>query len=776
MINILLHILYIFSFLTGSLIAQENKLIANRGVMELTNYSFENQTIKLAGEWEFYWNQLNPNLDSKEHILIGETWKSKIINGNTLPGTGYATYKVKLIFSESQVGKIFVIKFFQNGGAALRISINSENVIQMGRVGKTIETMIPTRKPNFTYFTLDKKELDLTVEISNFYHYDGAFWYAPELGYPEIIQQNSMSDQTNSAILLGSMFIISIYNFMIYIFRRKDSLYLYFGIFSLVMFLHGLFFWNDIIFNINKDISFEASYFLSLIFILAVPSNYLYLNKLFPEEIPKKFSKSVFVLSIIAYIGVLLLPTVISSYITIPGLIFEISLLILSLVFLSISIYKKRKYSTIIFISNGILLLSSLSDSLTAYSAGYMTFFLKYSLLIYVIIQSFILANYYTEKYNEIDLLSDDIKLINANLENTIVLRTNQYREEKERAVNENMWKDKFISLVSHDLRSPLSTISIGIDYILKNNITKEEIYNELRRSKEIIQNSISMVKHLLHLSRFQNKKIHLQYKDIDLFEIFDYVVRDLTFDINQKSILIKSSIKENTIVTIDELVLREILRNIILNSIKYSENQKEIYLDYREDDYYQIIIIKDQGCGMDQDTLESIRNKKPITHKGLNNEVGYGIGLKLCNEILEIQGGSMEIISERNIGTKTFLHIPNNKNTILCFSTHDMREIISEFQKHKILLINSNSPEEFNTSILEIEYKEIIIVFDFSIGLLLRLLQCISESANSMDKPIKIITPNDPISIPSPLSNLKISWNQEKQDFIKPRIVSQFI
>jgi K+-sensing histidine kinase KdpD len=191
------------------------------------------------------------------------------------------------------------------------------------------------------------------------------------------------------------------------------------------------------------------------------------------------------------------------------------------------------------------------------------------------------LANYYTDKYNEIDSLSEDIKLINANLESSIIIRTNEYKEEKEKAVNENMWKDKFISLVSHDLRSPLNTISISIDYILKNNLTIKEIFCELSQSKEIIQNSISMVKHLLHLSRFQNKKINLQYKDMDLYEICEFVLRDLTFDLNQKSITIKSSIKENTILTVDELVLKEIMRNLILNSIKYSENQKEIFIDY---------------------------------------------------------------------------------------------------------------------------------------------------------------------------------------------------
>jgi hypothetical protein len=386
------------------------------------------------------------------------------------------------------------------------------------------------------------------------------------------------------------------------------------------------------------------------------------------------------------------------------------------------------------------------------------------------------LANYYTDKYNEIDSLSEDIKLINANLESSIIIRTNEYKEEKEKAVNENMWKDKFISLVSHDLRSPLNTISISIDYILKNNLTIKEIFCELSQSKEIIQNSISMVKHLLHLSRFQNKKINLQYKDMDLYEICEFVLRDLTFDLNQKSITIKSSIKENTILTVDELVLKEIMRNLILNSIKYSENQKEIFIDYIEDDLYQIIIVKDQGCGMNQETLESIRNKKPVTHRGINNEVGYGIGLKLCNEIIELQRGILEVNSQENEGTTTQLKIPSNRNTILSFSTHDIKETIIGFQTFKILLINSSTPDEFKNHILEIEYKEIIIFYDFTLELLLRLLECISESGNFNEKPIKIITPNDLIPIPTRFSSLKISWIQKKHDFYDSNIVSQLL
>jgi signal transduction histidine kinase len=763
-------------FIAGYLSAENLPPIVTKGLLDLSSSPFETQITKLNGEWEFYWNQLESNLNNKAYLGIGEPWRGKVINGVNLSGTGFATYKVKILFPESQIGKIFMIKFFQNGGAALRISIDDKNVLQMGKVGETSESMIPTRKPEFTYFVLDKTEVNLTVEISNFYHYDGAFWYAPELGYPNLIQENSNRDQTNSALLMGSMFIISIYNFMIYIFRRKDFLYFYFGIFSLVMFLHGLFFWNEIIFNLNKDLSFNTSYFLSMIFILAVPSNLLYLNKLFPFEVPKAFSKLMLFLSVLAYIGVLVLPTYNSSYLIIPGLLFCMILLLISLIFLSISIYRKRKYSIIILISNVILLLSSLSDSISSYTPDYMTYFLKYSLLIYVIIQSFILANYYTDKYNEIDSLSEDIKLINANLESSIIIRTNEYKEEKEKAVNENIWKDKFISLVSHDLRSPLNTISISIDYILKNNLTKKEIFCELSQSKEIIQNSISMVKHLLHLSRFQNKKINLQYKDVDLYEICEFVLRDLTFDLNQKSITTKSSIKENTILTVDELVLKEIMRNLILNSIKYSENQKEIFIDYIEDDLYQIIIVKDQGCGMNQETLESIRNKKPVTHRGINNEVGYGIGLKLCNEIIELQRGILEVNSQENEGTTTQLKIPSNRNTILSFSTHDMKETIIGFQTFKILLINSSTPDEFKNHILEIESKQIIIFYDFTLELLQRLLECISESGNFNEKPIKIITPNDLIPIPTRFSSLKISWIQKKHNFYDSNIVSQLL
>jgi hypothetical protein len=104
------------------------------------------------------------------------------------------------------------------------------------------------------------------------------------------------------------------------------------------------------------------------------------------------------------------------------------------------------------------------------------------------------------------------------------------------------------------------------------------------------------------------------------------------------------------------------------------------------------------------------------------------------------------------------------------------MKETIIGFQTFKILLINSSTPNEFKNHILEIEYKEIIIFYDFTLELLLRLLECISESGNFNEKPIKIITPNDLIPIPTRFSSLKISWIQKKHDFYDSNIVSQLL
>jgi signal transduction histidine kinase len=704
--------------------SKENPTAIN-GVLDLRDYPLETETIHLSGEWEFYWDEHLPLTKPPQYLQVGTSWNGQIVGDSLLTGTGIATYRLKILFSEKHLGKNLALYLKQNGGAASRIWLDDLLFIEQGSIGSSKKTMIPTRKPELKTFHLSSKEILLTVEISNFYHSDGAFWYPPLLGISEIVNETTKQDQLFSTLFLGAIFIIAMYHFMIFFMRSTEYLYFYFGAFSLTMFLHGLSFWNNVLFFLFPKVPFFVSYFFSMLFILAVPLNLMYLSELFNEQFSKIFSKFILSLSLLAIISILLIPSELSSKLTIPGLILQFTLLFYILIFLLISFFKKKKYSFALFISNLILLISSLSDALSSYSVLQSPDLLRFGFFTYLFIQSFMIAGIYTEKFSHIEKISKELKNTNENLELLVEKKTNIYKEEKDRAETENLWKDKFISLVSHDLRSPLSSVLISHDMILNKTLSYDEILTEISLSRNIIINSLSMVKHLLSLSRYQGKNIKLKYKDIDFKDTILSIYNDLQFEMRHKNLNWTFNIPENIIVTVDPSLISECLRNIIFNSIKYSKESGNIEIYYRESKAHQIISIKDTGSGIPQDVINTIFSQDRVSKRARPDVEGFGLGLKLCNELIQLHGGFMEIESEVNKGTSVSLFIPANFLTILSFSTNEFSpSFTKEMHEKNILLLKTNSIDEFLFSIGTIGFTYLLIDSTFIEPKIINLLQ----------------------------------------------------
>jgi signal transduction histidine kinase len=698
---------------------------AKKGVLDLRDYPLEKEPIHLSGEWEFYWDEHLPLTKPPLYLPVGIAWNGKKVGDSLLTGTGIATYRLKILFSESHVGKNVAFYLKQNGGAASRIWLDDILFLEQGSIGTSKETMIPTRKPEVKTFHLQSKEIILTFEISNFYHSDGAFWYPPLLGISEIVNETTKQDQLFSALFLGAIFIIAMYHFMIFFMRSKEYLYFYFGAFSLTMFLHGLSFWNNVLFILFPNTPFFVSYFFSMLFILAVPLNLMYLSVLFPEQFSDKFSKFILALSLLAIIITLIAPSELSSKLTIPGLLLQFILLFYILIILLISIFKQKRYSFALFISNLILLISSLSDALSSYSILQSPDLLRFGFFLYLFIQSFMIAGIYTEKFSHIEKISKELKSTNENLELLVEKKTNIYKEEKDRAETENLWKDKFISLVSHDLRSPLSSVLISHDLVLNKTLTYDEILAEISLSRNIIINSLSMVKHLLSLSRYQGKNIKLKYKDIDFKDTVLSIYNDLQFEMRHKELDWSLKIPENVILTVDSSLFSECLRNIIFNSIKYTKESGNIEIDYRESKAHQIISIKDTGSGIPKDVIDSIFSEDRVSKRARHEVEGFGLGLKLCNELIQLHGGSMEIESELNKGTNVSLFIPANFFTILSYSTNEFpQSLTKEMHEKNILFIQTNSIEEFLIRMGKIEFTYLIIDSTFIEPKIIKLLE----------------------------------------------------
>jgi two-component system, sensor histidine kinase and response regulator len=127
------------------------------------------------------------------------------------------------------------------------------------------------------------------------------------------------------------------------------------------------------------------------------------------------------------------------------------------------------------------------------------------------------------------------------------------------------------------------------------------------------------MIKHLLYMSRFQSQSGTILYKDIDALEIVDFIKGEVETEMKRKSISLILQIPKNSILTLDEDIAKEILRNAIINSIKFSRENTEIIVTYREDNGFQILTIQDQGIGISKEKVQMLQGHVYFSTAGTN-------------------------------------------------------------------------------------------------------------------------------------------------------------
>lgn len=188
---------------------------------------------------------------------------------------------------------------------------------------------------------------------------------------------------------------------------------------------------------------------------------------------------------------------------------------------------------------------------------------------------------------------------------------------------------------------------------------------NFIKHAKSAIFNSTSTVKHLLSLSRFQTQNLKVVYEDVDVGVLIQHLGDELHSEIIRKNISFENKILEDSILTVDKQIIIEISRNLILNAIKFCKEGDHIKIEYREEDSYQIVSFEDSGIGISNKVKNEIF-KSEVSTIGTLGEKGFGIGLKLCNELMVLHKGKIEVESIEGLGSKFSLYFPTNRKTVL--------------------------------------------------------------------------------------------------------------
>ncbi|MCK9282578.1 MAG: PAS domain S-box protein, partial [Melioribacteraceae bacterium] len=259
----------------------------------------------------------------------------------------------------------------------------------------------------------------------------------------------------------------------------------------------------------------------------------------------------------------------------------------------------------------------------------------------------------------------NDIKVAHDTMEQTAneLFELNSKLEESEKSLLEsNANKDKFFSIISHDLKSPFSGI-LGLTEMLVSDyveLTSDEIKEMIQLLRKSSVNFFEFLEDLLEWARTQTDRMDYEFRIMDFYKTSIKTIDLLKTNAQNKNIFLKNDVKENSIVYADEKATETVLRNLITNAIKFTQPNGIIKVKTEDRDNEIAISVTDSGIGMsEEDKNKLFKIEVHHTSVGTYNEVGTGLGLILCKELVEKLGGKIWVESEIGKGSKFIFTLP---------------------------------------------------------------------------------------------------------------------
>lgn len=227
-----------------------------------------------------------------------------------------------------------------------------------------------------------------------------------------------------------------------------------------------------------------------------------------------------------------------------------------------------------------------------------------------------------------------------------------------EELIKKEQLKNDFISSISHELRTPLTSIKGWAITLKSEDIPYNPIFKD---GLDIIEREsdrlTSMVEELLDFSRFVSGRIILNKEEVNIETVMNQIAVQLKPRANLKNVELKLQIKEE-LPTIygDENRIKQVFINLIDNALKFSYEGGSIVFSGECIDGNILICVLDSGCGIPSEELPYVKEK---FFKGTNAKSNSGIGLSICDEIVKLHGGYLEIQSKENVGTKVCVYLP---------------------------------------------------------------------------------------------------------------------
>jgi len=256
----------------------------------------------------------------------------------------------------------------------------------------------------------------------------------------------------------------------------------------------------------------------------------------------------------------------------------------------------------------------------------------------------------------KLQAINNDLKQLNQDLEQRVFERTLELENLNHELKALNLSKDKFLSVISHDLRNPLTSLLASSENLSRD--TGKLKPEQIKMFADIIHRTsnkiLSQLNELVDWAKTQREKTTFKPEKLHLQHFINESLDLLRENSVQKEIRLENSVAEHFYINADSLMLRSILQNLVTNAIKYTPHGGgTVQVTATADDAMVEICIKDDGVGMSQETKDMLfRDSSSGSLLGTSMEKGTGLGLLLVKDFVATHGGAITVESELNRGT----------------------------------------------------------------------------------------------------------------------------
>jgi two-component system, LuxR family, sensor kinase FixL len=229
---------------------------------------------------------------------------------------------------------------------------------------------------------------------------------------------------------------------------------------------------------------------------------------------------------------------------------------------------------------------------------------------------------------------------------------------QKERELNE--LKSRFVTMASHEFRTPLSTILSSVSLIAKYPETKDQDKREkhIQRIKNAVENLTSVLNDFLSLSKLEEGRLLLSPVELNLLNVCDDVVDEMNSMTKEGQTIHHECVACDQVLMLDKNVLKNILMNLLSNAIKYSPEHSTITITSTIEKNVLSISVTDQGIGIPEEDKPYIFSRFFRAHNAGNIQ-GTGLGLNIVKKYLDLLHGNIVFTSEQHKGTTFTVYIP---------------------------------------------------------------------------------------------------------------------